>query len=139
MSARFVSRPKLRTRYSYSTIAIFCATGSTVTTMSADPRTALERLVLSFERHFEASRARRGEDDPRVIAAYDDLADAFEDYDGALYEAFGEMTPLDIYAGDDEDAGDDLDDEPDDGGPYSGLDVLDVDEDVEDKDDEARG
>jgi hypothetical protein len=104
--------------------------------MSADPRAALERLVLSFERHLEASRVRRGDDDPRVIAAYEDLADAFEAYDGALYDAYGEMTPLDIYSGDDEDDEDDEDErELDDGedlGPYAGLDDLDVDEDLDD-------
>ncbi len=108
--------------------------------MSADPRAALERLVVSFERHLEASRVRHGDEDPRVIAAYEDLADAFEAYDGALYDAYGEMTPLDIYAGDDEgdeDDDDELDDE-DDGGPYSGLDVLDVDEDEGDDRDDAR-
>lgn len=103
--------------------------------MSADPRAALERLVVSFERHLEASRVRHGDEDPRVIAAYEDLADAFEAYDGALYDAYGEMTPLDIYAGDDED--DDLDDEGDDG-PYSGLDDLDVDEDEDDERDDER-
>ena len=104
--------------------------------MSDDPRAALERLVLSFERHLEASRVRHGDEDPRVIAAYEDLADAFEAYDGALYDAYGEMTPLDVYAGDDDedDEGDeDLDDEADDG-PYSGFDDLDLDEDVEDVD-----
>ena len=102
--------------------------------MSADPRAALERLVVSFERHLEASRVRHGDEDPRVIAAYEDLADAFEAYDGALYDAYGEMTPLDVYAGDEEDEEDrddeDLDDEAD-VGPYSGLDDLDVDDDVE--------
>jgi len=102
--------------------------------MSADPRAALERLVLSFERHLEASRVRRGDDDPRVIAAYEDLADAFETYDGALYDAYGEMTPLDLYAGDDEDDEDTLDDDEDDGGPYAGLDDLDVDDDEEEDD-----
>ncbi|HQZ08982.1 MAG TPA: primosomal protein, partial [Ornithinibacter sp.] len=60
--------------------------------MSADPRAALNTLVAALERHLEASSARRGEDDPAVIAAYDDLADAFEDYDGALFDAYGEMT-----------------------------------------------
>jgi hypothetical protein len=103
--------------------------------MSADPRAALERLVLSFERHLEASRARGGEDDPRVIAAYEDLADAFEAYDGALYDAYGEMTPLDIYSGDDDELDDDLDVDEDDDGPYSGLDDLDVDDDGDDGDD----
>ena len=42
------------------------------------------------------------------MAAYEDLADAFEAYDAALYDAYGEMTPLDIYSGDDD--GDDDED-----------------------------
>ncbi len=86
--------------------------------MSADPRAALSQLVTAFERHLEASSTRHGDDDPTVVAAYEDLADAFEVYDGALYDAYGEMTPLDIYSGDDgdDDDDDDDDDERDDGG-----------------------
>ena len=80
--------------------------------MSADPRAALNQLVAAFERHLEASSTRHGDDDPTVVAAYEDLADAFEEYDGALYDAYGEMTPLDIYSGDDD--GDDPDDDDDD-------------------------
>jgi hypothetical protein len=98
--------------------------------MSADPRAALNQLVSAFERHLEASSTRHGEDDPTVVAAYEDLADAFEAYDGALYDAYGEMTPLDIYTGDegsDEDRDDDEDDDDD-------LDELD-DHDDEDGDD----
>lgn len=119
--------------------------------MSADPRAALAQLVTAFERHLEASSTRRGEDDPAVVAAYEDLADAFEAYDGALYDAFGEMTPLDIYTGEDEsDEEDDLDDDDEadeesddaadddigeDAGLYAGLD-----DDIEydDGDDDAR-
>jgi hypothetical protein len=102
--------------------------------MSADPRAALERLVIAFERHLEASRARHGEDDPGVIAAYEAVADAFEAYDAALFDAYGEMTPLDIYTGDDDD--DDLDDEDgDDSGLYAGLDDdVDFDDDEEQRD-----
>ncbi len=101
--------------------------------MSADPRAALERLVLALERHLEASRSRRGEDDPSVVAAYEDVADAFEDYDGALYDAYGEMTPLDIYSGEEDEEDADLDDHDDEDGDgdrlYSGLDDdLDVDD-----------
>ena len=112
--------------------------------MTADPRGALANLMTAFERHLEASASKRGEEDPTVIAAYDDLADAFAAYDDELLQAYGEMTPLDIYDGDDddddeEDAGDDdedgddeeLDDHPDedgDGGVYSGLDDADYDE-----------
>jgi hypothetical protein len=81
--------------------------------MSADPRAALNQLVAAFERHLEASSTRHGDDDPTVVAAYEDLADAFEAYDGALYDAYGEMTPLDIYSGDD-DRDDDEDEDEDD-------------------------
>ncbi len=80
--------------------------------MSDDPRAALSQLVAAFERHLEASSTRHGDDDPTVVAAYEDLADAFEAYDGALYDAYGEMTPLDIYSGDDDP--DDADDDDDD-------------------------
>ena len=41
--------------------------------MTADPRGALAALMSAFERHLEASSSKRGEDDPTVIAAYDDL------------------------------------------------------------------
>ena len=110
--------------------------------MSADPRAALSQLVAAFERHLEASSTRHGDDDPTVVAAYEDLADAFEAYDGALYDAYGEMTPLDIYDGDDEDDEDDdeeLDDHSDedgDGTVYSGLDDADYDDADDDSDDD---
>jgi hypothetical protein len=97
--------------------------------MTADPRAALATLMSAFERHLEASASKRGEEDPTVIAAYDDLADAFAAYDEALLQAYGEMTPLDIYDGDDEDEDDEeLDDHSDedgDGAVYSGLDDAD--------------
>jgi hypothetical protein len=82
--------------------------------MSADPRAALSQLVAAFERHLEASSTRHGDDDPTVVAAYEDLADAFEAYDGALYDAYGEMTPLDIYSGDDEGEPDEAEDDDED-------------------------
>jgi hypothetical protein len=100
--------------------------------MSADPRAALSQLVAAFERHLEASSTRHGDDDPSVVAAYEDLADAFEAYDGALYDAYGEMTPLDIYSGDDERDEDD-DDSDDDDAVEAGDDELD-DHDDEDGD-----
>jgi hypothetical protein len=98
--------------------------------MSADPRAALTQLVTALERHLEASSTRRGEDDPTVVAAYDDLADAFEAYDGALYDAYGEMTPLDIYTGEDE-----PDDDDEDSGAFDGGGVDDADEDGDGEDD----
>ena len=114
--------------------------------MSADPRAALNQLVAAFERHLEASSTRHGEDDPSVVAAYEDLADAFEAYDGALYDAYGEMTPLDIYTGDDgpdEDEDDDEDEGEDARSPRTGssdavsldADSLDADA-LDDHDDE---
>jgi hypothetical protein len=123
--------------------------------MSADPRAALSQLVAAFERHLEASSTRHGDDDPTVVAAYEDLADAFEAYDGALYDAYGEMTPLDIYSGDDDpdeddddeaddrgdgDTLDDHDDEDGDGARlYSGLDDdIEYDDDTDETDDTAR-
>ncbi|WP_270887998.1 hypothetical protein [Pedococcus sp. 5OH_020] len=107
--------------------------------MTADPRGALANLFTAFERHLEASASKRGEEDPTVIAAYDDLADAFATYDEALLQAYGEMTPLDIYDGEDEDEDEDeeLDDHSDedgDAGVYSGLDDEEYDDDVDDDD-----
>lgn len=106
--------------------------------MTADPRAALAILTASLERHLEACSSRRGENDPSVVAAYQDVADAFDLYDDALLEAFSEVTPLVIYNGD-EDEDDDLDDDEDDeldnhsdddgdAGVYLGLDDSDYDE-----------
>jgi hypothetical protein len=98
--------------------------------MSADPRAALTALVAALERHLEAASQRRGEDDPTVLAAYDDIADAFDVYDSALYDAFGETTPLDVFGGDDED------DEDSDDGDGTESDDDDGDDDAEDEDED---
>ena len=105
--------------------------------MTADPRAALATLVSALERHLEASASKRGEDDPTVLAAYEDLADAFEAYDEALLTNFGEMTPLELYDDADEEEIDDHSDEDGDGAIYSGLDDSDYDEDDEGEDDEG--
>jgi hypothetical protein len=107
--------------------------------MNADPRAALANLTASLERHLEASASRRGENDPTVVAAYQAVADAFDLYDDALLEAYGEVTPLEIYSGDDGDDDDDDDDgdevlddhgdeDGDSNGVYLGLDDSDYDE-----------
>lgn len=103
--------------------------------MSADPRAALAAFVSALERHLEAAATRRGENDPTVVAAYQDLAEAFDRYDDALMDAYGEVTPLEIYNGDEDDDGDEFDDE--DGTPrqYLGLDDDEFD-DSDDDDDE---
>ena len=74
--------------------------------MSIDPRVALQSLVAAFEEHLAAAAARRGEKDPAVEGAYLAIADAFEVYEEVLYDAYGEVTPLEIY--DDEDGDEDL-------------------------------
>lgn len=71
--------------------------------MSADPRAALAVFTAALERHLEACASKHGEIDPAVVSAADALADAFDAYDEALLEAFGEVTPLEIYEGDDAD------------------------------------
>jgi hypothetical protein len=105
--------------------------------MKADPRAALANLTASLERHLEASASRRGENDPTVVAAYQAVAEAFDLYDDALLEAYGEVTPLEIYSGDDGDDDEDEDDdevlddhgdEDGDSGVYLGLDDSDYDE-----------
>src|SRR5215218_7245815 len=98
---------------------------------TTDPRAALTALVAALERHLEAAAGRRGENDPVVLAAYKALAEAFEDYDDALLDAFDEVTPLEVFHGEDED---DEFDEPDDvegGGAYTGLDDEDYDDEPE--------
>lgn len=102
-------------------------------------------LIAALEAHLEMSAARRGEDDPRVVEAYNRVAAAFETYDDALLNAFGEVTPLEVYDedddrddgdddgdddrddGQDDDRDDDEDDDDDDGQPYLGLDVEEYD------------
>ncbi|WP_205787060.1 hypothetical protein [Specibacter cremeus] len=81
--------------------------------MSIDPRAALNALTTALEEHLVAAAARRGEDDPAVESAFLALADAFEVYEEALFDAYDEVTPLVIFDG--EPAGDfDEDDEDDD-------------------------
>ncbi|MEE1621221.1 hypothetical protein ACQ3I4_02535 [Zafaria sp. Z1313] len=72
--------------------------------MSTDPRVALQALVAALEEHLSAVSSRRGEADPAVEAAFFSIADAFEGYEDALYDAYGEVTPLDLYEDDEESA-----------------------------------
>lgn len=76
--------------------------------MSTDPRVALQALMASLEEHLSAVSSRRGEDDPAVESAVFRMIDAFEEYEDALYDTYGEVTPLDVYDDeeDDDDEGD---------------------------------
>ena len=82
--------------------------------MSIDPRVALQSLTAALEEHLAAATARRGDGDPAVEAAVFAVADAFEVYDDSLYEAYGEVTPLEVIDDDsDEDEEENVDDEED--------------------------
>lgn len=106
--------------------------------MSADPRAALATFVSALERHLEAASSRRGENDPAVVAAYQDLAEAFDAYDDALMDAFGEVTPLEIYSGDDEDDDLDFDDDEDEDDEDEDDDLEFDDEDEDDGEEQKR-
>ena len=121
--------------------------------MTSDPRAALDQLIFALEAHLAAATRRSGETDPDVVAAYQRLADAFERYDEALYDAYDEVTPFVLYddaedAADDEDEDDldededDLDDqvvldEDDDDYEDEGADDEDLDEDLDEAADES--
>jgi len=101
--------------------------------MTADPRAALTSLVAALERHLEVATSRHDPDDPAVVSAAEELADAFFDYDEALFELTGVTTPLDgPYDEEDED---DLDDDEDEDEDDDDEDVDD-DDDLDDDDDE---
>ena len=80
--------------------------------MSTDPRAALQSLVNALEEHLAAAANRRSDDDPSVDGAYLAIANSFEAYEEALYDAYDEVTPLTVFA-DDDDSDDDYDDEDD--------------------------
>ncbi|AMM32700.1 hypothetical protein SA2016_2027 [Sinomonas atrocyanea] len=84
--------------------------------MSIDPRVALGSLTAALEEHLVAAASRRGDDDPAVEAAFFAVADAFEAYSDALYDAYGEELPLDLVDSDDDedDEDEDQDDEDED-------------------------
>jgi hypothetical protein len=108
--------------------------------MTADPRAALTSLVAALERHLEVATSRHDPDDPAVVSAAEELADAFFDYDEALFELTGVTTPLDgPYDEEDEDDLDDDDDDEDEDEDDDDDDDLDddddEDDDLEDEDD----
>lgn len=113
--------------------------------MSNDPRAALQALVSAFEEHLVAASNRRSDDDPAVDGAYIAIADAFDAYEEALYDAYDEVTPLTVFAEEDDsdddsdDSDEDEDDSEDDEELLEDNEMLDEDlvdeEDYEDLDD----
>lgn len=92
--------------------------------MNSDPRQALAALISALERHYEAAAASRGEDDPALDSATDQLTSAFDAYDDALFDAYDVATPLIVFDG--EDFEDDVDDDEDD---FEDFDDLEDDDD----------
>jgi len=100
--------------------------------MNTDPRSALAALIAALERHYEAAAASRGDDDPALEAATEQLTSAFDTYDDALFEAYDIATPLIVFDGDEDDDDDDFDD-------FDDLDDLDDEDEDDDFDDEEEG
>ena len=82
--------------------------------MSIDPRTKLTRLLDALEAHLTAVVNRTGEHDSAVDEAYVEIANAFEAYEDALFEAYNEVTPLSVYGDEDEDDLEEILDDEDD-------------------------
>lgn len=78
--------------------------------MTTDPRLALEQLTSALAEHLNAVASRRGEEDPRVDEAYEQVAESYQAYEDVLWDAYGEALPLDLFTeedGEDEDEDDD--------------------------------
>ncbi|AEW97490.1 MULTISPECIES: hypothetical protein [Streptomycetaceae] len=67
---------------------------------ATEVRAAAEAVKAAIDRHLAAIENRTGEDDPEVFAAFDALASAAEHYDELLYDAYDEVTPFEVPAGD---------------------------------------
>ncbi len=96
--------------------------------MSTDPRVSLEALLSALQEHLAAATNKRGDDDPALEHAYYALADSFEAYEDALYDATGEVTPLDIFEDDDDDDDDGFETFDDDDDDFDEIDIDSVDE-----------
>ena len=108
--------------------------------MTVDPRAALDRLVAALEAHHAAVSSRRGDEDSSVDDAYDILADAFDVYDEAVGNVYGEALPFVLADDDDDDDGEHDDgDDGDEGDDDIDEDDLD-DDDIDGADlDDAEG
>ncbi|WP_336713247.1 hypothetical protein [Arthrobacter sp. USHLN218] len=84
--------------------------------MAIDPRVALQSFTAALEEHLAAASSRRGDNDPAVEAAFSSIMETFEAYEDALYDSYGEVTPLVIYdeTEDDDEERDEQEDDYDD-------------------------
>ncbi|GAA1487720.1 DNA primase [Brachybacterium sacelli] len=109
--------------------------------MNTDPRSALAALIAALERHYEAAAASRGDDDPALDAATEQLTTAFDTYDDSLFDAYDIATPLIVFDGEDDeedDDFDDLDDFEDDEDDYGSDDDDRYDDESDEDDDDER-
>lgn len=104
--------------------------------MSSEPEVALEAFIAAIREHYAASVNRTSDTDERVEAAYMALADAYEIYEDALYVAYDEVTPFELFD-DIEDAREDgtFDDFDDDFDDFDDDEEYDDDDDDDDEDD----
>lgn len=71
--------------------------------MSTDPRVALSVLISCLEEHLSAVAAKRGTADASISSAFLAVADAYEEYEDALYESYEEFLPLTVADEEDDD------------------------------------
>ncbi|MFW0119179.1 hypothetical protein ACN082_04890 [Rothia sp. CCM 9417] len=71
--------------------------------MSTNPRAELAYLTSALEEHLNAIVNSRGEHDAAVDNAYVAIANAFERYEEALFDAYEEVTPLEVFLDEDDD------------------------------------
>lgn len=72
------------------------ATGDRFCVMSTPVRNAAKALKAAIDAHLVACEGKQHEEDPAIQRAYDELRDAAEAYDDALFDAFGEVTPFEF-------------------------------------------
>lgn len=70
--------------------------------MSIDPRAELAHLTAALEEHLNAIINSRGEHDASIDNAYVAIANAFERYEEALFDAYEEVTPLEVFLEEDD-------------------------------------
>ena len=63
----------------------------------AEPRLALDELIVAFEKHYTVASNENSSDD-EILEAEDELLDAFFTYDDALFTTHGVEIPIDLLA-----------------------------------------
>lgn len=67
--------------------------------MSSQVRAAAKALKAAIDAHLVACEGKTREEDPAIQRAYDELRDAAEAYDDALYDTYEEVTPFEFSPG----------------------------------------